>query len=249
MEQPQIIRSSVAEVFVDSLDYTNVELHNFGLSGTTIAPASTGVALRVVGGPLAQQGTPQYGRTSLFAGSLSDNYISFQASNGASLHVRDAWYELNNASTWAQVSNNSSFTGEGSRIAVPTGNGDAIQISNFSCNAALLASAPDSNVSANSGSGSIWVLGSNFGSATSYFNNLAVDPNAYFNFNRYSGSDGSTPIADTTGVPAAASINTLLAQSRGAHPSVILDLPDGITDARFYRISIQLGTIGIHLQN
>ncbi|MGP0094483.1 MAG: glycosyl hydrolase family 28-related protein [Xanthobacteraceae bacterium] len=249
MQQPRVSRGSVANVFVDSLDYTNVELQNFNLTSTATAPATTGVSLKVVGGPLAQQGNPQYGRTNLFAGSTSDNYISYQASQGASLLVRDAWYEGANVTTFAQVSDSSNVTIEGSRIALPANNGDAIQIKNLTCDATTLSSAPDSDVNiGGSGNGNAWVVANNFGTASSYFSNLSSGVVGAFNLNRYSSSNGSTPITDMTATPNAAFISATLAQSRTAHPSQILDLPAGVTDVRFYRVSVDLGTIGIHLE-
>jgi len=245
MQQPLLGRASVADLFVDSLDYTLVELQNFDLTAT---PGTTGVGLQVVGGPLAQQGNPQYGRTNLFAGGVGSNSTALQVSQGASLLVRDSWYEEATSSTYAQVSNNSSFTVEGSRIASPIGAGNIIQVNNFTCNVAIMANAPNSGISVGQGSGNVWVLGNNFGTATSYFVNLANTSSAFFNLNRYYGSNGSMAIADTTAIPAANFISTVLAQSRAAHPSQIMDLTAGITDVRFYRISTELGTIGIHLE-
>ena len=250
MEQMRAMRALSANVLVDSLDYTNVELHDFELSYTAVAPASTGVALQVIGGPLAQQGTPQYGRTNLFAGALGDNFVSFQASGGATLLVRDAWYEGPNSSTYAQISGNSSVTLEGSRMALPT-SGDAVQINTPSCPATVLSSAPDSDVKITGGNGSVWVLGNNFNAAASYLQNLAPSVISDFNLNRRYVSSGpnagSIPIPDI-GAAQPSFIRSILAQSRAANPNVVMDLVAGITDARFYRVSVELGTIGIHIQ-
>ena len=79
MQQVNASRATSANIFVDGLDYTNVELRNFNLAYTATAPDTTGIALKAVGGRLAKASTPQYGRTSLFAGALADNFISFQA--------------------------------------------------------------------------------------------------------------------------------------------------------------------------
>jgi hypothetical protein len=257
MQQPSALRSLSANMFVDSLDYALVELHNFQLAYTAVAPASTGVGLKVVGGPLAQQGKPQYGRTNLFAGSSGGNYLTYQASQGASLLVRDAWYESNSASTFAQVSDNSNVTFEGSRIAnsgasggiaVPT-NADAVLLNNLSCNMTMLSSAPDSDIRVTGAlNGNAWVLGNNFGTASSYFTNLAGSVSSAFNLNRYYVVGyGSKPIADMSAAPDANFIRRTLAQSRNAHPSTISDLAAGVTDSRFYRITVELGNVGIHL--
>jgi hypothetical protein len=249
MQQTHALRSTSANLFVDSLDFTNVELHNVELAYTAVLPATHGVALKVVGGSLAQQGMPQYGRTNLFAGSGGANYISYQALQGATLLVRDAWYEGNNPSIFAQISDNSSVTLEGARIAVPT-NGDAVQLNNLSCNSTILSSAPDADVKITGGqNGNVWVLGNNFSLATSYFSNLAPGVSSAFNLNRYaSRTDGSLAFPDQSGMPDSNFVRTMLAQSRSAHPTEIRDLAAGITDVRFYGIVVELGTVGIHLR-
>jgi hypothetical protein len=248
MQQPQVLRSSTANVFVDGLDYTNVELHNFNLAYTAVAPASSGVGLKVTGGPLAAQGTPKYGRTSLFAGSLGANHISYQATQGASLVVKDAWYEGNNQSVYASVSDNSNFTVDGSRIALPSNNGDAFQLNNHSCMATVAASSPDSNVAITGGAGNVWVVGTNFGTASSYLTQSGGSTQASFNLNRKYAADGSSiVIPDMASVPGPSFVRALLAQSRSSRPSLIADLATGITDVRLYRVSVELGTVGIHI--
>jgi hypothetical protein len=259
MQQVSGLRSLTANIFVDSLDYTLVELQNYQLAYTNTAPASTGVGLQVVGGPLAQQGNPQGGRTNLLAGSSGANYMTYQASQGASLLVRDAWYENPTATSFAQVSGNSNVTIEGSRISNSGGVGglaaptslDAVQINGLSCNATVLSSAPDSDVKINGPqNGGVWVVGNNFNNASSYFTNNAGSVGSYFNFNRYySTSTGSNAIPDLTPVPNSSFVLQALAQSRATHPSQILDLVAGVTDVRLYRVTVELGNIGIHLTN
>jgi hypothetical protein len=258
MEEVSALRARTANIFVDSLDYTLVELHDFQLAYTAVAPASTGIGLKVTGGPLAQQGKPQYGRTNLLAGSGGANYLTYQASQGASLIVRDAWYESNTASNFAQVSDNSNATFEGSRIANSGGQGglaaptdkDAVQVNNLSCKVAVLSSAPDSDVKLTGAlNGKVWVTGNNFSNASKYFTNLSAGPvGAAFNLNRYyQVGYGSKPITDMTALPDPDFIRQTLAQSRNTHPSQIMDLVAGVTDARLYRITVELGSIGIHL--
>ncbi len=258
MQQVSALRASSEGIFVDGLDYTLVELHDFQLAYTATAPASTGVGLKVVGGPLAQQGKPQYGQTNLFAGSSGANYLSYQASRGAKLIVRDAWYESNTATTYAQVSDNSSVTFEGSRMATSGGSGglaiptnlNAIEVNNLSCNATVLSSALDSDVKVNgANTGSIWVLGNNFGTASRNLTSPSDISGVDFNLNRYYVVGyGSKPVPDKTSLPDPSFIRNALAQSRSAHPSEIRDLASGITDVRFYRITVDLVRTGIHLE-
>jgi len=94
--------------------------------------------VKVVGGPQAAQGSPQGGKTVLFAGSSSGNTTNYSVSNGGSLMVQDSWYEGPNQSTFALVTDRSQFTLEGSRVAFAKGNGPAIQLNNFSGNATIL---------------------------------------------------------------------------------------------------------------
>jgi len=258
MQQVSALQSSLANIFVDSLDYALVELHDFQLAYTATSPASTGVGLKVVGGPLAQRGRPQYGQTNLFAGSSGANYLSYEASRGARLLVRDAWYESNTATTYARVSDNSTVTFEGSRMATSGGSGglavptnlNAIEVSNLSCDATVLSSALDSDVKVTGvNAGNVWALGNNFGTASRRFTNLADAPGAAFNLNRYYVVGyGSKPVADETLLPDLSFVRKMLVQSRSAHPSEIKDLAPGITDVRFYRITVDRGNIGIHLE-
>jgi hypothetical protein len=259
MQQVSGLRSLTSNIFVDSLDYTLVELQNFQLAYTNTAPAATGVGLQVVGGPLARQGNPQGGRTNLLSGSGGANYLTYQVSQGASLLVRDAWYESNTATAFAQVSGNSNATFEGSRVSNSGGVGglaaptalDAVEINDLSCTVAVLSSAPDSDVKVDAPqNGNVWVVGNNFNNASRYFTNNAGSVGSYFNFNRYySPSTGSNAIPDLTPVPNSSFVLRALAQSRATHPSQILDLVAGVTDVRFYRVTVELGNIGIHLTN
>jgi len=258
MQQTSALRSLNEAIFVDGLDYTNVELHDFQIAYTAVSPASTGVGLKVVGGPLARQGRPQSGRTSLLAGSGATNYLSYSVGQGGNLLVRDSWYESNSSSNFAEASDNSSLTIEGTRIsnsggigglAAPT-SAEAVRLDEQSCNAVLLASAPDSQFKINPGStGNAWVAGNNFGTASTYFSN---SPGAHgaFNLNRrYTKAEGSLPAPDEAGTPTENFVRRMLSQSRSTHPSEINDLPSGITDVRLFRIWVELGRTGIHVRN
>jgi hypothetical protein len=231
-------------------------LHDFQLAYTALAPAS-GVGLKVIGGPMAQQGQPRLGRTNLLAGSGAMNNLSYQVNQGGNLLVRDAWYESNKASTYAQASGNSTVTLEGSRIAnsggigglaIPT-NIDAVQLNNLACNATVLSSAPDSSIRVNGSLRSnVLVMGNNFGTASSYLGEPADSLEVAFNLNRrYVPAYGSKPIADSVRIPEPSFIRQALAHSRATHPSPIIDLVADVTDLRLYRVTVELGSIGIHL--
>jgi Pectate lyase superfamily protein len=247
-QQLLVNRSTQANVFVDGLDYSDVEFDDAELAYTATAATTDGIALKVVGGPLAQAGKPQYGRTSIFAGSGGANAVTFEASKGATLLVRDFWYEGNNPSIYARISDNSSVTLEGSRMAVPR-SGDSVDIDNLSCATYVLLNAPDAQVNVTgNGGGNVWVLGNNFSQASTWWKNSATSGTNLFNFNRRADpKEGSIAIPDASRVPSNASLLTALAQSDSTKPSEILDLRAGITDVRLYRVEVELGTFGVHV--
>jgi hypothetical protein len=261
MEETSALRSLNSNVFVDGLDNTLVELHDFQISNTAVAPAATGIGVTVTGGPAAQQGNPRQGRTYLLAGSGGANYLSYKISGGANVVVRDSWYEATFASEFAEVSGNSSFTIEGARIANSGGSGglaipttfDALQVNGLTCSAALLSSSPDSDVNVTGAtSGNVWIAGNNFSNASSYLQNSSSggSGNVAFNLNRYfQVGYGSKPITDLTATPSTAFILGAIAQSRNIQPTLVMDLEPGLTDVRLYRVTVELGNIGIHLEH
>ncbi len=190
-------------------------------------------------------------------GSGATNYLSYSLSGGGNLIVRDSWYESNSSSNFAQVSDNSNLTIEGTRISNSGGVGglaaptvsDAVELDKHSCNATLLASAPDSRFRINPGStGNAWAVGNNFGTASAYFSTAASEAHSTFSLNRrYSRADGSLPLPDEAGTPGKAFVRRMLAQSRSTRPSEINDLPAGVTDVRFFRVWVELGRLGIHI--
>ena len=253
MRQVQALRATSAGILVDQLDNALVESQDFQLALTSIAPASTGIAMKVIGGPLAAKGLPQSGRTNLLAGSGGANYLSFLASRGATLLVRDAWFEGTKPFVYARASDNSTVTFEGSRIASsgwasPT-TLDAIELKNLSCPATLLSSAPDSDVKiAKNSKGPAAVLANNFGFARQYVASEDGSVAPIFALNRYyEKGEGSKPIVKSYNNATAALIRVALAQSRGTRPSVIEDLAPGLTDVRLYRVDVELGSVGIRI--
>jgi hypothetical protein len=89
MEQATLTRGLTAGLLVDQLDNAVVELHDFYASQTSIAPATTGTGLKVVGGPSASGGNPRGGKTSVFGGETSNNYLTFHLISRGRLLVND----------------------------------------------------------------------------------------------------------------------------------------------------------------
>lgn len=247
MQQVNVSRPMTAGVLADGLDRTSVELHNFYTSMNTWSPASTGIGLKVVGGSSAANGSPQGGKTMVFAGAMNDNYLSCEVSNGGRLQVRDVWYEGAGPSTFARVSGPSAFTIQGTRIALPQ-TGMTIGINNFSGKASILTTQPDDRiVVSGSGNGIVWLTGNESRGPSDYLSvSSSTIKTVFTNNRRYSG--GSYAVANQ-GTADAQFIRDMLAQMRGDKPTDALTvLGTGITDARFYRVSVDAPSVGVHLK-
>jgi Pectate lyase superfamily protein len=247
-EQLHVNHATDVSLFVDQLDYTLVELHDFELAYTKVAPATTGVALKIRGGPKAQRGEPQSGRVNLFAGSGAANYLTVDISGGATLLLRDFWYETTAPSVFARIVGNSRVTLEGSRIAMPPGS-SAIQIDDLSCAATILSSALDGPIDVERlHDGTVMAMGNNFGNSKSWWVTNGGEGRTIFLSNRRVSSAGSVTIPDVSQGGDANTVRSMLAQTRAEQPSEIEDLAKGITDLRLYRVSVELGKIGIHIE-
>jgi len=111
-----VIGSSNTSLFVDGLDYTNVELHDF-THGSTPAGMRSVV---VTGGPSAAAGLWQGGVTNIFTGNSFQVDTGYDVSNGAHVMVRDVWTETVNTRL-AYISGLSTYTFAGSWTGTPPG--------------------------------------------------------------------------------------------------------------------------------
>lgn len=252
MQQVQLMRSSVANLLVDQLDNALVESDNFQLALTSDSQSGKGIAFKAVGGPKAQKGLTTFGRVNLLAGSGGTNDLSFDVSGGAKVVVRDAWFEGIKPFAYGRVTDNSVVTFEGSRVASsgwsePTAI-SAIALDKTSCPVSVLSSSLDADVKVADESGSpVAVIGNNFGFARRYLTSGNAGA-ATFAFNRYySKESGSVPITENYAMPTPERLRMAFAQSRATRPDAIEDLAPGLTDLRLYRVSVELGTIGIRL--
>ncbi len=252
MQQVQLLRSSVANLFIDQLDNAVVESDNFQLALTSDSSGGKGIALRAVGGPKSQKGVATFGRINLLAGSGGTNDLSFDVSGGAKLIVRDAWFEGIKPFAYGRVTDNSVVTFEGSRIASsgwsePTAM-SAIEVEKASCPVSVLTSSLDADVRVSEGSASpLAVVGNNFGTARRYLTSDNAG-SAVFALNRYySKESGSVPLTESYAPPTADRLRLAFAQSRATQAAEIYDLAAGLTDLRFYRVTVELGAIGLRL--
>jgi hypothetical protein len=249
MEQATLSRGLVAGLLVDQLDNAVVELHDFYPTATYTAPAVTGTGVRVVGGPSASGGNPLGGRTSVFAGAASANYLSFEVVSGGSLLVNAVWYESTVASTFAHVADNSTFTVDTTRMALPQ-TGYSVRMDNLSGKASVLSCQPDAPVGIfGTGAGTAWVAGNeSHGPSNSYFTDTAASTTGVFSDNRwYDPSYGSRSVGDQ-GTADANLVRNMLAQLRSEKPlNQPAVLPSGVTDLRLYRVFVDSAVTDIHL--
>jgi hypothetical protein len=224
-----------------------VELHDFYPSATYTAPASTGTGLKVVGGPSASGGNPLGGRTAVFAGAASDNYLSFEVVSGGSLLVNDVWYEGAGASTFAHVADNSTFTVDNSRMALPQ-TGYSVRMDNLSGKASVLSCQPDAPVGIfGTGAGTAWVAGNESHGPSSYFTDTSSATGVFSDNRWYDTSYGSRSLPDQ-GAADANLVRSMLAHIRSAKPLSQTDvLPSGVTDLRLYRVFVDSAVTDIRL--
>ena len=251
MEQVNISLSHV-NLFVDGLDYTNVELHNFTHGYTLLRNGTTSV--NVTGGSLAAQGLWQGGATNIFAGDSSGNYIGYAVSNGAHVGLRDLWYDAGggSAAEIASVTGTSTFSYAGSTLYLPGAEPTVISLNNFQGTAALvnLNTNGNMNITGNGGTAQVLALGL-VGPSTTFFSNTS-SPVASTQF-----LNGQTTANPPTGTGAAelpeqgcystTFLTATLNQLRTKQPTLLAALPSGVTDARLYRVLVNSANTGIHV--
>ena len=250
MEQPNL-SSSYTNLFVDGLDYTNVQLHDFYHEYDSTAGVTS---VDVTGGPDASQGNWQGGVTNIFAGASSGNYISYGLSNGAHFSVRDIWYDAGaGGDLIANVTGPSTFSYAGSMLSFP-GISTQIALNNFAGTAALANLNMNGNVSISGSSSNARVLGLGLvGPSTTFFGNTSNPAaatellNGETTANPPSGS--ATAELPEQGTANASFLTPTLNQLRTQQPSLLARLASGVTDVRFYRVFVSNAITGIHLDN
>jgi hypothetical protein len=251
MEQAALANSQ-PNLFVDGLDYTNVELHD-----TQHFNAPTGgTSINVTGGSSAAAGLWQGGVTNLFAGLGFGNYLGYQVANGAHVIVRDTFNDGGGcAPTCDQIANvtgTSILTYAGSFLGLPSGSPVAVSLNNFQGTAALLNlyTLGDINITGNSGTAR--VLGAGLvGPSTTFFSNTS-SPAAATEFPNSQadptpGSGGSSELPEQ-GCCDATFLNATINQVRTEPPTLLAPLASGVTDARLYRVSVDRFITGIHAE-
>jgi hypothetical protein len=250
MEQV-ILGQSSTNLFVDALDYTNAELHDFQhLSGDQVPGINTSVV--VTGGSQAAAGSWQGGATNIFAGLTADNYYSYGVSNGAHVAVEGVWNDTGSTggNLIANVTGTSTFTYAGSKLALNSSSPTSVSLDNFQGTAALVNLDTSANINITGNGGTARVLGLGLVGPSAQFFSDTASPAAAFLHGLQSPNPGVTDPTDLSEIGAADSsfLTASLNQIRTAQPTLLAPLPNGVTDVRFYRVSVGTARAGIHLQ-
>lgn len=254
MEQANLFWDDT-KLLVDGLDYTNVQLHDFY---HFYDASGSGTSVAVIGGPSASQGNSLGGVTNIFAGASAGNYVSYSVSSGGHLGVRDIWYDAGggNGDEIANITGNAVFSYAGSTAFLPNAILPVIAVNNFEGTAALanisMQESANSNINITGAGNGGQILGLGLvGTTVNFFNNTdASDPSILLNgqttYNAPSGT--ATTELPEIGTANLTFLTATLNQLRIQQPTLLSPLPDGVTDARFYRVFVDSANIGIHLE-
>jgi len=252
MEQATL-GGSHTNLFVDGLDYTHLELHDFYHEYDSTAGMTSVV---VTGGPSAAAGNWQGGATNIFSGASSGNYIGYGISNGARVGIRDIWNDAGSGQmTVANVTGIGAFTYAGAELALPGSNLTAVSINNFQGTAALVNLYTNGNVSISGNDANAQVLGLGLVGPSATFFSGSSSPAATIEFlNSQTTANplpvmGSSPIPEAPSNPDTTFLTATLDQLRAEQPTLLASLPSGVTDARLYRVFVSSANTGIHLKN
>ena len=167
--------------------------------------------------------------------------------------MRDIWYETGSSTGYLRLLGGGTFTLHGTRVSLRAfQNPPAAELANFHGSATFLTSAFDDRiVSSGDSSGSrILALGLVGGmNVPDYLRNQGSPAAQAALFNgRTMIRRGSSARTNDQGAVDPQFLRQMLSQTREEQPPLIGDLPAGVSDIRFYRVSVNNAVIGIHLQ-
>jgi hypothetical protein len=231
-----------SNLFVDHLTHTAVELTDVGHSESPI-----GVSIKTVGSTMT-----------IFSGASSSNGLSYEASEGAHVLLRDLWYEGNTPGFFANVHDQATFTIQASRVSSPPGQGTAaVSIANLNGRVSILTTHIDDRIAISGNGAHAEVLG--LGTVreyreSNYFLNTSLPPAAVLmamtrQRTKAQGrfSPGTRPVTDI-GTVDAAFVRRMLAPARAeVLPATLVALPSGVSDVRMFRVWAAGGLNNIRL--
>jgi hypothetical protein len=252
MEEANLSQSR-RNLFVDGLDHTMVELHDF-YPGYNSLTGATNASVVVTGGPSAAAGLWQGGATNIFAGAASGNYVNYGVSNGAHFSVQGVWNDACCSQIMAaDVTGTSTFSYAGSAINLPSGATVAISLHNFQGPAALVNLGTSGNIEITGNGLNAQVLGLGLvGPSATFFSNTS-SPTATTHFLHGQTTahpppgTGASELAEREGADPTF-LERTLNRLRTEQPTLLAPLEMGVTDTRFYRVSVARAATGIHLK-
>jgi hypothetical protein len=248
MQQAQLRAGRTADLFVDGIDHTQVQLENFGHAYSPDA-----VAVRVTGGPLSAAGRATTGRTSIYSGASSGNRTSYEVSDGATVLVRDLWYESGAGPGFARIRGRATFTLDGARVSSPAGEAPAVDVAGLNGRVAVLATHFDDRIvwSGDGQRGEMLALGNVAErlAEASARNDTAPSGRMVVALSRHVAPWPAprTMESPTVGLLDSAFIRRLLAHARSDSAPVLTSLSSGVTDVRFFRVWVTAGLVNVRL--
>ena len=249
MQGVQLRSGALADLSIEELDHTHVQLEDIGY-----AYSPDGVAIRVAGGPLSAAGEATAGRTNVFSGASSGNRMSYDVSRGATVLVRDLWYESGAGPGFAKVHGRATLTVDGVRVSSPVNQAPAaFEISDLDGTVSILATHIDDRIVISGNGRNAKVLGMAIfceqGFADCFLNTASPKADVILLSSRQiSRLPGNRSIGATdVGTVDPEFIRTMLGHARGELPAVLESLPAGTTDARMFRVWVTGGLNNVTL--
>lgn len=239
LEQLNVDAAQRVGLLVDGVELANVELRNMNHGGCELG-------VKVRGGARLAAGRGAPGRVVIFAGSSSNNRLSYDVTEGGRLLVQDIWYESGSQPRFMRLSGAGELTLHGAIMACASSGNEAepaIELEDFSGRLAFL------NVQWSGGGESmrllcrgqgrdtrVLALGAQVGRNGPRFDNQSSQATlAVLEAMRYTEGGGAAPIPDIGAVDREF-ILTMLSPTRSERPGRLTPVPAGATDVRFFRV-------------
>ena len=236
LEGVQMRSGTDTNLFLDHLRNANVQLADVGH-----AYSLKGVSVKVLGSKLT-----------IFSGASSGNSLSYEVSDGASVVLRDLWYEGDAPRGFASIHDRASFTMQASRVASRvSANVAAFTIANLNGRASILTTHIDDRIAVRGNGTLANVLGLGIlreYQESNYFENAAVPPGPIVMAStrqrtkaqgRF--SPGTMAVRDV-GTVEEPFVRRMLSDARAdVLPAPFTAPPAGISDVRMFRVAASNG--------
>ncbi len=251
MEQANLVGSKRHNLLVDRLDRTDVSMRDSTHNDCSDA------SFKVIGGPLTAANNPAKGRVSLIGGVTGGNELSYDVIKGGRLVVEDVWYE-GSPPRFLRLTDSGRFSLSGAMIytADPNHGGvvseiPPVEIANFRGDIALLTTtfaSVGSKVLIHDDASdlNLLLMGVNGQNQNYIVNNSASARVSVVASLGDLFTDHGTSIPDV-GSTEPAFLKRMLAPIRAETLPSLHALPEGVTDARLYRVTVNNALVGIQL--